>query len=131
MKKDFNEFRFSGLNYREYSNKYLTMDRVNEDKAKVVVRVADEHLMKTKYGYALILNRNHVVFLKDWQVNQNYFGNEVMLTKQYFNIKEWGDFDDFDDSEDYMNWDKWVAAAIEQDSKSEDGGKVRPVKWEK
>lgn len=30
-KKDFNDFRFAGLNWRQQSNKYLTMDRVSED----------------------------------------------------------------------------------------------------
>lgn len=31
MKNDFNEFRFKGLDYRKFSNKYLTMKRVSED----------------------------------------------------------------------------------------------------
>lgn len=65
------------------------MDRVSEDENKIVVKVADTHLLKTKFGYALILNANNVVFIKDWQVSQNYFGNEVLLTREYFIPKQW------------------------------------------
>lgn len=64
MKKDFNDFRFSGLNYKEKSNKYFTMNRVSEDENKVVVKVDSVHLFETKYGYALILDNTHVVFSK-------------------------------------------------------------------
>lgn len=70
----FNEFRFDGLKCREVSNKYLTMKRVSEDENKIVVKVAGSHLLSTKYGYALILNAEYVVFLKEWQVDKNYYG---------------------------------------------------------
>ena len=94
-KEEFNEFRFSGLEYRSKSNKYYTMNRVSEDENKIVVKVADDHLIKTQYGYALILDYSHVVFLKDWQVSCNYFGNEVLLQREFFNVKEWGKHDEF------------------------------------
>lgn len=34
-KEEFNEFRFSGLEYRSKSNKYYTMNRVSEDENKI------------------------------------------------------------------------------------------------
>lgn len=131
MKKDFNDFRFDGLSYSSCSNNYFQMNRVNDDETKIVVRVSDAHLIETKYGYALILDRTHVVFLKKWQVSENYFGNEILITKEYFNVKEWGVHDEFDESDEYQSWEKWVEVAKEQDAKNEDGMKNCPVKWEK
>ena len=132
MKKDFNEFRFAGLNYRDKSNKYFTMDRVSADKNKIVVKVADEHLLPTKYGFALILDCSHVIFIKDWQVDRNYYGNEVMLTKEYFNVKEWGDFSDFGEEPENLKWETWLDTAKEQDSLvDEDGEKMNRVNWQK
>lgn len=133
MKKDFNEFRFAGLNMRDKSNKYLTMDRVSADETKIVVKVADSHILPTKYGYALILDENHVVFLKSWQVSSNYFGNEVLLNKEFFQVKEWGDFsNEFGSNEENLIWDTWVEIAKDQDALvDEDGFKINGVRWEK
>lgn len=134
-KKDFNNFRFEGLNHREQSNKYFTMDRINADETKIVVKVADEHLLKTQYGYALILDNAHVVFIKAWQVSENYFGNEVLLTKEFFTVKEWGDFSEhFDSEEDMLVWETWVQIAKEQSATTDEDGYTRsinPVKWER
>lgn len=131
MKKDFNDFRFSGLNYRDQSNKYFTMERVNADETKIVVRVGESHLLQTKYGYALILDCSHVVFLKNWQVSCNYFGNEVLLDKKYFEVKEWGEHYDFGENAENLEWETWLNAAKEQSQVDEDGFKITPVKWEK
>lgn len=131
MKRDFNKFRFAGLGFKEKSNKYFTMNRISEDANKIVVRVADEHLKKTKYGYALILDNRHVVFIKDWQVNQNYFGNEVILTKEYFLAKEWGNFDEFEESSENLTWEKWLSIANSQSEVDEFGLPKTPVEWTK
>ena len=128
-KAEFNDFRFNGLNYREFSNKYFTMNRISEDEQKIVVRVADEHLLETKYGYALILDNSHVVFLKNWQVDSNFYGNEVLLTKEYFIVKEWGEFDDFDEEPQNLEWNTWLEAAKEQSAIDEEGNRINPVKW--
>lgn len=131
-KENFNNFRFEGLNYRSCSNKYYTMNRVNKDKTKIVVKVADSHLLETKFGYALILDYNHVVFIKDWQVSRNFFGNEVLLTKEFFKVKEWGEHVDFCDNEENLIFDNWVKVAEEQEnSVDEDGIKNNEVKWNK
>lgn len=131
-KTNFNDFRFNGLDYKPYSAKYFTMKRVSSDESKIVVKVADVHLKKTKYGYALILDRTHVVFLKDWQVDRNYFGNEVLLQKEYYDIKEWGNHEEFEDSEDYLSFDGWLKIAYEQDNLVDDEGmKMNKVRWRK
>ena len=121
----FNEFRFEGLDARKISNKYMTMKRVSEDKNKIVVKVGDTHILKTKFGYELILNAEYVVFLKDWQVDQNYYGNEVLLNKEFFVLKKWGDFSlEFGYEEDNLNWEEWLNTAIAQ-SENEDNA----VRW--
>lgn len=128
-KADFNDFRFDGLNWRQSSNEYLTMERVSEDENKIVVKVAPEHLMRTKYGYALILDYSHVVFLRSWQVSDNYYGTEVMLTRDFFNVKEWGEHEDFDDEPENLTYDNWLKVAKEQNAVDEDGFKINRVTW--
>lgn len=130
-KKDFNEFRFSGLEYKDASNKYFTMKRVSEDEKKIVVKVAESQILETRYGYALILDYNHVVFLKNWQVSDNYYGVEVLINEDYWNVKEWGEFDGFAEDSDNLNWSTWVEAAKEQSAVDEEGAKINPVRWEK
>lgn len=122
-KANFNNYRFGGLNAHEISNNYISMDRVNEEEDKIVVNVGENHLLPTKYGYALILDVNHVVFLKTWQVSSNYFRNEVLLCEEYFNVREWGNFEDFDENEENLTWDAWLAAAKEQEKEG------TRVKW--
>lgn len=127
MSRDFNNFRFSGLNYKPVSNNYWSMNRINEEETKIVVRVAPCHLMKTKYGYALILDRSHVVFIKDWQVGFAAYGKdcEVVLDRDYFAVKEWGDFDEFDDLDEddaQLTWNGWLDIAKQQQP-------VTPVSW--
>lgn len=129
-KKDFNEFRFEGLNPTKKSNQYLTMNRVSDNENKIVVKVGGAHLIKTKYGYALILDNTHVVFLKEWAVDCNWFGNEVLLDREYFTVKEWGNHEDFETNEEALNFDFWVELAKEQDSRfDEDGFKINKVNW--
>lgn len=123
-KADFNSFRFDGLNPKKKSNKYLTMDRVSADGSKCIVKVADEHLLRTKYGYALILDESHVLFLKSWQVSENWFGNEVLVEREYFNVKEWGNFPDFEDNSGNLAYETWIETAKEQ----EEHGNL--VSWE-
>lgn len=130
-KNDFNNFRFEGLNWYQCSNKYYSMDRVSADESKIVVKVGESHILKTKFGYALILDYSHVVFLKDWQVSDNYFGVEVLLQKEFFTVKEWGTFDDFGDEPDNLDYNTWLEAAKAQANyKDEDGEPLNRVRWE-
>ena len=135
MKSDFNNFKFDGLHHTSQSNKYFTMNRVSDDENKIVVKVAETSVLKTKYGYALILDFNHVVFLKQWQVSDNWYGTEVLLSREYFNVKEWGEFDEFGEAaEDELTFDYWLNVAKEQSFIIEDDGIKRagnPVHWAK
>lgn len=121
--------RFPDMNAHEISNNYWSMDRVSKNEDRVVVRVAEEHLIKTQYGYALVLDDKHVVFTKDNYVSQNYFGNEVMLNKQYFNVKEWGNHSNFSENPQNLKWETWLNTAKEQAKADKKEG--RSVRWEK
>lgn len=127
MLKDmnFNDYRFFDLNYQDYSTSYFTMDRINDTSDKVVVKVDKSHLQETKYGYALILDYKHVVFLKRWQVSCNYYGNEVLLIEKYWNVKEWGSWEGFAESDEDLHFHIWLNVAQEQ----QDHGNI--VKWKK
>lgn len=107
------------------------MDRVSDDENKIVVKVSPDNLIETKYGYALILDYSHVVFLKFWQVSNNYYGTEVLLAREFFNVKEWGEHEDFVEDEKNLNFDRWLEAAKAQDSLTdEDGDRINIVRWE-
>ena len=132
MKENFNDYRFGGLDYRPTSNKYFTMNRFNEEETKIVVKVASNHLVKTNFGYALILDKTHVVFLKNWQVSDNFYGIEVLLIKEYFIVKEWGDHQEFAPSDKFLSFENWVAVAKEQDQLTDsEGYQLNRVRWEK
>lgn len=128
MLKDmsFNDYRFFDLNYQDYSSSYFTMDRINDTSDKIVVKVDSSHLKETKFGYALILDCKHVVFLKKWQVSKNYYGNEILIIEKYWVVKEWGEWCDFAETEgDELNYSHWLNVAQEQ----QDHGNI--VKWKK
>jgi hypothetical protein len=132
---EFNDFRFAGLEWRQYSNNYMTMKRFNDSKDKVVVKVGSSHLFKSKFGYGFILDPKHVLWLKDWQVSDNYYGTEVLLDRKYFTPKEYGDFDDFLEAPEHLDWEYWVETAELQENamaKDEDGDEYycNKVKWE-
>ena len=128
--KEFNDYRFEGLNWRQYSTKYMTMNRVSTDENKIVVRISGEHLLQTRYGYALILDNTHVVFVKNWQVSINAYGKEVLLTREYFDVKEWGQHDEFDEEPQNLKFDEWLEVAKAQDNNiDQDGEKMCKVRW--
>lgn len=134
MKTNFNDFRFSGLDYRELSNKYYTMSRISEDGNKIVVRVGENHILQTKFGWALILDQYHVVFLKSWQVSQNYFGTEVLLNRDFWNVKKWGNFETnfLGENEKLHNFDYWLETAkMQEDLVDSEGTKINRVRWSK
>ena len=128
--KKFDNFRFEGLEPREFSNNYLTLKRVSQDENKIVVNIAESHLLRTKYGYALILDNTHVVFIKDWQVNNGYYGFEVILDRNFWNVEEWGGFsEEFSECAENYDFNTWVQTAKEQSAVDEEGRQINPVKW--
>lgn len=130
--KNFNDYRFAGLEYESASNKYYTMNRISKDESRIVVKVGASHLIETKFGYALILNHDYVVFLKDWQVNQSFYGNEVIIDKKYWLPKQWGCHENFGYDEENLIFENWLKTAkLQQSYKDELGLPGNPVRWEK
>lgn len=113
--KKFDEFRFSGLHARMYSGKYATMSRVSDDESKIVVKVAEGQVFETRYGYGLVLNAENVLWLKGWQVSDNYYGVEVMLMKESFKpSKSSFPRDEFGHDTESLDWNAWLKTAKEQ-----------------
>ena len=133
MKNDFNDFRFGDFGYEVKSNKYFKiLKRVSDNEEKCIVKIEPTNLIKTKYGYALILDRTRVQFLKNWQVNDNYYGYFVLLTKNYWNPKTWGERDNFIEEEKYLDFDEWIKVAKEQEKAAynDEGDKIY-AQWER
>lgn len=127
-KKNFNEFRFNGLNFRQETNKYMTMNRVSADKNKIVVKTGANHLFKSRYGYGLIVDEHSVVWLKEWQVNSNWYTEEddsveIVLDRKFWKVVKFGDFWDGFGKND-TDFDFWLECA-EVQQKAEN-----KVKWE-
>lgn len=92
MSRDFNKFRFEGLDYKTSGKSHWSMKRISDDESKIIVDVAPEQIFGTKYGFGLILDRTHVCFVKDWNVLAGMYGHTlVILSKQYFKAKEFGE----------------------------------------
>lgn len=128
----YEEKTFAGLNPYARSNKYLLMDRVSEDQNKIVVKVSPDQLLRTRYGYALILDSTHVVFIKEWQVTEEFeLGRDVLLDRKYWNVKEWGHFEDYGECEENYSFDTWLTIASEQNAENESGDKINPVIWKR
>ena len=135
--KSFNDYRFAGLAWRKETNKYLTMHRVNEDESKIVVKVARyPHIRPTQYGYALVLDDEHCVYLKSWQVDEKSMANEfdnieVVLDKKFFNVREAHYTNDIGINEENYEWNSWVEIAKTQDTMRDDESclEITPVRW--
>lgn len=68
---------------------------VSKDKNNAVVLVDSMQVMKTKYGYGVVVDDKHTVFVKDWQVwGRNAENKHVVINfnRQYYNVKEWGNY---------------------------------------
>jgi hypothetical protein len=123
------DVQFKGFEIKEQSNKYFTTtSRVTEDKERIIVNIDEEHLIKTKFGYALILDNKNVVFVKEWQVEIAGLGCEVILDKNYFNVKKWGNHEEFDNDVEALEFEYWLKIVEEQ--KNMPSWRYRKSLWE-
>lgn len=137
---------YDGLGFGEASNKYCEITkRVSEDETKVLVNVDTRQVFSTQYGYGLKVGKNHVVWLKKWQVldvadwwqtEMTHAHKQVLLNKEYYNVKESAyEYDivvgdcasdsEFEKANGYHGWKDMVAIAKAQESKLNDN----PVKF--
>lgn len=82
----FDNFRFSGLNYSMINAKTFTMDRVSADENKIVVRVSKNSVrfIKSKKRYKMMLNQTHCLYFKPWQVSILGDYAEILMNRNYF-----------------------------------------------
>lgn len=106
-------YKFKGFKaeqVKKLSNQYkeLVGQHVSDDGNNAVLKIAAGHVFKTRYGYGVIVDATHVVFIKDWQVwgfsrdQQSYIIN---FNRDYYQVKEYGDFPDFEHYEDLKSSD--------------------------
>lgn len=119
--KSFNNFRFQGLNYTNYSHKYWQFTNlVAPDHQRVLLRIADSNLFEFtsdlgKLTWIWKIDRDHCAFLKPWQVFSGYYGTYVLLTKKYFAIKSANHpYADMSAQSSLHNWDDVLKAAKAQ-----------------
>ena len=85
---------FNQDDFQDYSNKRIKYvgSMVNGDESKILLVVSPEKLRETKYGYGLIIDAEHVVFIKSWQVLGTCYERMnsylIVLDRNYFSVKE-------------------------------------------
>ena len=114
-----------GMNYyKKRSSKssvYAHADRVSKDSSHICVMVSHDAVRATKYGYSLQLDRDHVVYVKNWQVYghtvpyKGQTGVEVAMSKKYFKPKRVNRPNEaYSVDRKNLQWSEWVKAAKEQ-----------------
>lgn len=113
--KEFDRFRFQGMDVERESGKYYKIGAVSADGNKLLVSMGENHVKKTPYGYAVALSENKVAYVKDWQVQTSYRGGQlVLLDKQHFKPTETKYKNpDFEDSKE-TTWNDLKKAAQAQ-----------------
>ena len=124
----FNQYRFNGFKFRDQSHKYWEFkEQINSDESKVLIRINRDNVFSYmgKNGwtnYVLKLDRDHCMFLKNWQYFDGYYGTYVVLDKKYFRVvaaKE--PFEDMVSDGDMLTWnDALEIAKAQQENISED-----------
>ena len=119
-------YKFKGFaeeQFRKISNKYtdFTGNQVSEDGNNAVILISDEHVFNTRYGYGVIVDASHVVWVKPWQVwgiNRTNTAYAINFARDFYTVKEYGDFSGnfCNDLENSMlgDFDKVVKIANEQ-----------------
>lgn len=79
-----NSYRFDGLHCRSSGKGYYTMQRVSDDKDKIVLLVNAGQILKTARGYFFYLDYDTVIILEDWQLSKNINGYDIILFKNDF-----------------------------------------------
>ena len=119
-------YKFKGFQeeqFKKISNKYTEFigKQVSEDQNNAVILISEEHVFATRYGYGVIVDSSHVVWVKSWQVwgiNRTNTAYAINFSREFYNVKEYGDFSEnfSDDLENSMlgDFDKVVKIANEQ-----------------
>lgn len=88
--KSFDEYRFKGFHYKDYTPKYWVFTKqVNDTKDKVLVRVSANHVFSyqdhdDKTNYVLKLDQTHCAFFKPWEYFKGLYGNYLLIDKKRY-----------------------------------------------
>lgn len=64
---------------------YFFNNRISKDKKEVILKISEDKVFETKYGFGIYLANNKVIFINNWQLSINFTGEtEVYLKKEYF-----------------------------------------------
>ncbi len=118
----FNEYRFKGFKYQDQSHKYWDFEQqVNDDESKALIRVNRDNVFSyVNYNngwrnYVLKLDRDHCMFLKNWQYFDGYYGTYILLDKNYFKVADARKpFEDMVSQGDMLTWDDALEIAKDQ-----------------
>lgn len=98
-----------------YSDKYFSMDRTSSDESQCIVTVSENRLRRSKFDtYMLILDQTHVLFLKKWAVCFTSDGTHIFLDSNFWNVKEFGNFEKYGFDEEILNFGTWYCMALNQ-----------------
>lgn len=117
----FNDYRFKGFKYQDQSHKYWDFkQQVNDDESKALIRISPDNVFgymgyKGWTNYVLKLDRDHCMFLKNWQYFEGYYGTYVLLDKNYFKVADARKpFEDMVSQGDMLTWDDALKIAKDQ-----------------
>ncbi|KJY56164.1 hypothetical protein JF76_07750 [Lactobacillus kullabergensis] len=117
----FNDYRFKGFKYQDQSHKYWDFkQQVNDDESKVLIRISPDNVFsymgnKGWTNYVLKLDRDHCMFLKNWQYFEGYYGTYILLDKIYFKVADAREpFEDMVSQGDMLTWNDALDIAKEQ-----------------
>lgn len=127
-------YTLKGFNPEQFvpdSNKFMKLvgNHVSKDGNNAIIRISDNHIIQTRFGYAVIMNHDTVVFIKEWQVlgRPRYSDDYVInFNREYFTLKKWGDHSaNFGEKLSFENFDDVIKFARMQEeyynTKDEDG----------
>ena len=117
----FNDYRFKGFKYQDQSHKYWDFkQQVNDDESKVLIRISPDNAFsymgyKGWTNYVLKLDRDHCMFLKNWQYFEGYYGTYILLDENYFKVADAREpFEDMVSQGDMLTWDDALEIAKDQ-----------------
>ncbi|MBF0747294.1 hypothetical protein IR073_06515 [Gemella sp. 19428wG2_WT2a] len=108
---------FDEKQFIEISNKYrgFVGSHVSKDNNNAVIKLDKSNVFKTSYGYAVKIDNEHTVFIKNWQIwGETPESYTINFNRQYFKVKKWGDYSDMSEG-GWRSFDDVIKTAKKQE----------------